>query len=250
MGPVVNPLRTTITFLVLFSLLLAVACTSNPHNLKITDTNKDSFMEQLKDSKGLTVEEIGLLASFQIRRGAVKAFGGSDVPIVGKTVGDLISDERKLQAEAKAKEEEQKKLAAEAKAKADALTAQLRNAISLTVFDKGFQPSNPMGGSFQDYITLKCVYENKSDKDIRAFRGRVQFTDLFGKEIFMTNLTISDPIKAGEKATWSGSIKYNQFLANQQELRNAEMANMKIVWLPDSVLFADGTSLGASDDAK
>jgi hypothetical protein len=234
----------------LFSLLFAMACTSNPHSLKITDANKDSFMDQLKDSKGLTVEEIGLLASSQIRRGAVKAFGGSDASIVGKTVGDLISEERKLQADAKIKEEEQKKLAAEAKAKADALTAQLRNAITLTVFDKAFTPADPMNGRFDSFITLKCVYENKSDKDIRAFRGRVKFTDLFGKEIFTTNMTISDPVGAGQKANWSGAIKYNQFMTNQQNLRNAEMANMKIVWLPDSVLFADGTSLGASDDAK
>jgi hypothetical protein len=196
------------------------------------------------------VEEIGLLTSFQGRRAAVKALGGSEVPVVGKTVGDLIDEERKFRADANAKEEEQKKLAAEAKTKADALTAQLRNAITLTVFDKGFQPSNPMSGSFQDYITLKCVYENKSDKDIRAFRGRVQFTDLFGKQIYMTSVTISEPIKAGQKATWSGAMEYNQFISEEQSLRNAKMENMKIVWLPDSVLFADGTSLGESDTPR
>ncbi len=232
------------------TVLLAIACTSNPQNLRITESNKDSFMDQLKDSKGLTVEEIGLLTTFQMRRAAVKAFGGSEMPIVGKTVGDLIREERKFQADAKVKEDEQKKLAAEAKAKADALTAQLRNAITLTVFDKGFRPSDPMGGTFDAYITLKCVYENKSDKDIRAFRGRVQFTDLFGKEIFTTNMTISDPIKAGGRATWDGLIKYNQFITDQQNLRNAEMANMKIIWLPDSVLFEDGSSLGASDNPR
>lgn len=63
-------------------------------------------------------------------------------------------------------------------------------------------------------------------------------------------MTISDSIKAGEKAAWSGAIKYNQFIANHQNLRNAEMENMKVVWLPESVLFEEGTTMGASDGAK
>jgi len=243
--------RKTSSFLPLFALLLvATGCGSDPHNLKITETNKDSFMNELKDSRGLSVEEVGLLTTSQIRRAAAKTLGGSEEPIVGKTVGGIINEERKAQADAKIREEEQKKLAAEAKAKADALTAQLRNAISLTVFDKGFQPSAPLSGRYEDYITIKCAYENKSDKDIRAFRGHVQFTDLFGKEIYTTNMTISDPLKAGQRATWEGVIKYNQFISEQQELRNANLADMKIVWLPDGVLFADGTSLGETESAK
>jgi hypothetical protein len=249
-GSAARWLQVTAALVSVFVALLIVACTGNPHNLKITDANKDSFMEQLKDSKGLTVEEMGLLMSSQMRRAATKTLGGTDVSVVGKTVGELIDDERKVRADAKIREEEEKRLAAEAKAKADVLTAQLRNAISLTVFDKGFRPSSPMDGQFDAFITLKCVYENKSDKDIRAFRGHVQFTDLFGKEIFTTNLTISNPIAAGQKANWTGVINYNQFNAEQQSLRNAGLADMKIIWLPDSVLFADGSSLGSSDAAK
>lgn len=226
--------------------LLVSACAADPHKLKITEQNKDSYMESIKDSKGLTVEEIGLLTAFQIRRTAGKAFGGAEAPIIGKTLGDVIADERKFRADAKVREDEQKRLAAEAKAKQDALAAQMRSAIELTVFDKGFIPSDPSGGRFDAYITLKCAYENKAGKDIRAFTGGVQFTDLFGKEIFTSNLTISDPITAGQKATWIGSIKYNQFVSTHQDLKNAELSNMKIVWLPSQVLFADGSTLGDS----
>ena len=127
------------------------------------------------------------------------------------------------------------------------MAAQLRNTINLTVYEKGFRPSASLDGRFDDYITIKCAYENKSDKDIRAFRGQVQFTDLFGKEIYTTNMTVSDPIKAREKSTWSGEIKYNQFVSAQQSLRNAELADMKVVWLPQAVLFVDGSSIGESD---
>lgn len=242
---------TITTGLLTLSVVLAVAgCGSNPHSLKITEANKDSFMEELKDSKGLTVEEVGLLTSLQMRRAAAKALGGTDVVMVGKTVGDVINDQRAFVADAEAKQKEQDRLAAEAKAKAEAIAAQLRESINLTVFEKGFTPSRPMDGRFDDFITLNCVYENKSGKDIRAFRGQVRFTDLFGKEIFTTSMTISDPVAAGQKATWSGAIKFNQFVTEQQNLRNANLNDMKVVWLPQSVLFADGSALGESESSK
>jgi hypothetical protein len=90
----------------------------------------------------------------------------------------------------------------------------------------------------------RIVYENVSGKDIRAFTGTVRFADLFDKEIMNVNLTIQDPIKASAKATWNGSIKFNQFREEHESLRNAELTNMKITWIPRSVIFADGTKLG------
>lgn len=91
---------------------------------------------------------------------------------------------------------------------------------------------------------LKCAYENKSPKNVRAFRGSVRFTDLFDKEIGEVNLTIDDPIAAGAKETWTGTIKYNQFVDWHKALRNAELSNMKITWVPKSIIFDDGTQIG------
>jgi hypothetical protein len=72
----------------------------------------------------------------------------------------------------------------------------------------------------------------------------VHFTDLFGKEIYDCGLTISDPIRAGEKANWDGSIEYNQFMGQHKAFRNAELKDMRIVWVPESILFEDGTQIG------
>jgi len=60
----------------------------------------------------------------------------------------------------------------------------------------------------QDLITIKCSYSNGSEKDIRALLARSFFQDLFGKEIFRANITISDPIVVGQQSTWVGTIKY------------------------------------------
>jgi hypothetical protein len=132
----------------------------------------------------------------------------------------------------------------EAKAKQEAIAAELRKALTLTVYERGFLPSNPFGGRYQDYLTIRCAYENSSSKDIRASKGSVIFQDLFGADIYRANLTISDPISAGAKAKWEGTIEYNQFVAAQKQFRNSELKDMKVVWMPASVIFADGTRIG------
>lgn len=230
-------------FIVVAILVGTYGCGQNPRNLTITEENEDSFMEELKDAT-LTVEETGLLTAAQMRRGLAEGFGGEAPVFVGKTVGEVIEQERTFRAEAAERQAEQDRLAAEAKAEADALVAELRKAITLTIFEKSFRPSDAINGRFEDFIIIQAAYENTSGNDIRAFRGAVQFTDLFGEEIYTTNLTISDPIAAGAKATWSGQIRYNQFMADQQNLRNADLEDMNIVWRPASIIFADGTTIG------
>lgn len=126
----------------------------------------------------------------------------------------------------------------------EASAGELHKVIALSVTDKGFVPSNPRARQYQDLITIKCAYQNTSAKDVRAFTGTVVFQDLFGKEIFKSGITISSPIAAGQKATWDGTINYNQFMDAHQRLRGTELRDMNVVWLPASIILADGTKLG------
>ena len=219
------------------------ACAQDPRNLTITEENQDSFMEELKDAT-MTVEEFGLITTAQMRRALATSFEAEGPVFIGKTVGDIIEEERAFLAAAEARQAEEDRLAAEAQAAADARVAELRQALTLTIFDKGFRPSDVRNGQFEDFILIQAAYENTSGKDIRAFRGSVQFADLFGKEIYTTTLTISDHLAAGANATWSGQIRYNQFKADHQALRNTALEDMNIGWRPASIMFADGTTIG------
>lgn len=221
-----------------------VACAKDPRLIRITETNKDSFVEQIKDLKGLTVEESRLLFALLMRNSLSAGLGQAPPSLVGKTIGDLISEQRTFETDAKKREEDQARLAAEAKAKEDALAAELRKAINLTVFEKGFVARDAMAERYEDLLLIKCAYENTSGKDIRAFDGSVRLTDLFDKPVFESGLTISEPIRAGEKANWTGSIHYNQFKDSHRSLRNAELKDLKVVWLPKSIIYADGTKIG------
>jgi hypothetical protein len=232
---------------IMTAILFLQACSKDPHSVRITDKNKDTFMDEIKDMKGLTVGEVQLLIAYQIRGGISKAFGGKGGSTVGKTVGQLIEEGRKDAEAEKTEADKQKRLAVETKAKQEAIASELSKALTLTVYEKGFSPSNPFGGSYQDYLTIRCAYENSSTKDIRAFKGSVIFQDLFGTEIYRANLTISDPIIVGAKTQWNGSIEYNQFVAAHKQFRNTELKDMKVIWMPASIIFADGTRIGETE---
>lgn len=217
---------------------------ADPHNLKVTEANKTTFTDTIKDSKGLTVDENRMLMAYMIRYSVVSSFGHDEtLSPVGKTVGELIDNERNFEVKQKQEEANQERLAANAKAKEDALHALLRDSITLTLTYKNFVAADYQSNS-QDSISFGCEYQNKSKKDIRAFTGVIQFNDLFGRKIKSLHITIDDPVLAGQTGTWSGSYHYNQFIDDDVQLKNADFNDIRIVWLPNSILYIDGTSVG------
>jgi hypothetical protein len=219
--------------------LTFVKCGKDPRQVRITEKNRDTFLRDIEGMKGLTVEEVGLLMAAQMSDGVRKAFGGEDRRVVGKTVGELLVELKREAADREVESKKQERLVADARAKEEARVSELRKAITLTVVSKGFQEAE-----YEKYITIRVAYENTSGKDIRAFQGKIQFTDLFGKEIYESGLTISRSVKSGEKTIWNGNIKYNQFMDDQKALRFSELSDMKVAWKPSGILFVDGTRIG------
>lgn len=121
---------------------------------------------------------------------------------------------------------------------------EMRKTIKVTVVEKGFLPADPNSRRYQALLAFKCSYENASGRDIRAFTGTIVFQDLFEKQILRLGITISEPIKAGQLATWSGTVNYNQFMDAHQRLRATELQDMRIGWEPASIIFADGSRIG------
>jgi len=224
---------------VLACVVLFAGCGRDPRQVRITEKNRDSLLKEMKDMKGLTVEEAGLLMAAQVSDGMKKAFGGDERKVVGMRVGELLVELKREAAEREAETRKQERLAAEARAREEERVAQLRKAITLTVASKGFSEAD-----YEKYINITVAYENQSGKDIRAFQGKIQFTDLFGKEIYESGVTISNPVRAGDKGIWRGSIKYNQFIDAEKALRFTELSDMKVVWKPFGILFTDGSKIG------
>jgi|GEM_PF-1251914 len=158
-----------------------------------------------------------------------------------KVVNVNFDDFKKVNPEAtdtkKIADDEKKKKAEEENQKYE----KLRNIISIEIMDKSFVPSSYMKGTYDDYITLKFNFTNKSDKNIKGFQGNVKFLDMFENEISSNPLKYEDGVKSGETKEYVASKRYNQFMEEDKQLKSADLSNMKFEWLPSTIIFEDGT---------
>ncbi len=116
-----------------------------------------------------------------------------------------------------------------------------QQAFSVELLKKGFRAHDYSAGISDDSVTFEVEFENLTGKDIRAFDGRLTFTDLLENKIISANLAINDPISAYTPLKWSGQLDYNQFLDKHQRLRAADFENIKIVFEVRKILFDDGS---------
>lgn len=114
--------------------------------------------------------------------------------------------------------------------------------VVVTLVSKGFKPHDLDRGDYEDDITFVLSIKNTGERAIRALDGTLHLTDLLDNEIMPLSLAINEPIAAGGKITWSGAIKYNQFLDQHERLRAARLENMKTRFEPRKLLFADGST--------
>jgi len=54
---------------------------------------------------------------------------------------------------------------------------------------------------------------------------------------------ITDPIKAGDKASWNGVWEYNQFIDSEERLKSGELKDLTEVWVLGKIIFSDETTL-------
>ncbi|MDU4255813.1 hypothetical protein [Pseudomonas sp.] len=113
----------------------------------------------------------------------------------------------------------------------------LPSPIKVSLVSKGFTK----GEYGDDKITLDLMFDNSTGADVRAFDGVVEFTDLLGNEILSSKVAINDPVAAGAKLSWQGTINFNQFIQRHKEFANAEQQNIKTSFTLSKVLFSDGT---------
>lgn len=216
-------------FLLIAVSILLVSCSSSL-NKPYKEENLEEDMLSIK--KSLSEDDFELLTGYV----ALKSLG--DDKMLGKTYKDLLSEAKKLREELQKQEEEEKKLAEKAKVEEAERIKRLGGSLTVSLFDKGFSKYD-----FEDYITYKFAFENKTDKDIKAFTGKILFNDLFDKEINSLNLTYDDGIPAKSTKNWNAQTEFNQFMDEDVALKNKDVEDLKISWIPEKILFSDGTTL-------
>ena len=195
--------------------------------------NEETAKEDIEAIKGkIDSTELQLLAGSMIR------LKFQDKELEEMTYGEILDDGKKWKAEQEKIEAEQKALAEKAaKAEAERIK-KLSEAVIVSCFEKGYTEVD-----YQDYITYKFVVQNKSDKAIRAVKGGITFTNLFDEEIKSLNFVYDKPIEAGKEVNWNARTNYNQFMNEDQTLKNKDLKDLKVVWKPEKIIFVDGTTL-------
>jgi hypothetical protein len=195
--------------------------------------NEETAKEDIKAIKSkIDSTELQLLAGSMIR------LKFQDKKLEEMTYGEILEDGKKWKAEQEKKEAEQKALAEKAAKEEAERIKKLTEAVIVSCFEKGFTKYN-----YEDYITYKFVIKNKSDKNIRAVKGGITFTNLFDEKISSLNFVYDQPIEAGTEITWDAQTDYNQFKDEDKTLRNKDLKDIKVVWKPEKIIFEDGTTL-------
>jgi len=121
------------------------------------------------------------------------------------------------------------------------LPNRLKEKVDVELVDKDFISSDWERGIYDDYITMKLRFINKTNKDIKGVQGKVIFYDIFDNEIYRTKISYDEGIPKNESKVWSGQIEYNQFRDDHRKLRTTELENLKYEWLPDTIIYQDGS---------
>lgn len=220
-------MKKQILLLVLASLLYSC---SSPMDKKF---NEKTAEEDIK----AVVSEIDS-SEMRLLVGSMMRLKLQDENIEEMTYDDILKKGKEWKAQQEKIEAEQKALAEKAAKKEAERIKKLREAVIVSCFEKGFSERD-----FQDYITYKFVIQNKSNKSIRAVKGALTFNNLFDDEIKSINFVYDQPIPAGKEVTWNATTDYNQFLDDDQTLKNKDLKDLKVVWEPEKVIFENGETL-------
>ena len=217
-----------LSLLLLLSVII-ISCSSPLDKAYKQDTLEEDIVA-LKES--ISEGELTTLAGYI----ALKTFSGDDM--LGKTYNDLLNEATKMQEDLKLQQEEEKKLAEKARIEEAEKIKRLGDALTVSFFDKGFSEYN-----YQEYITYKFVFENKTEKTMKAFTGEIKITDLFDKEIKSFSLTYDDGVPPNSTKNWDAQTDFNQFIDEDVRLKNKDIEDLKIIWIPEKIIFSDNTTL-------
>lgn len=121
-------------------------------------------------------------------------------------------------------------------------TAPALNALfPMKIQAKTFHAANYSVTGDQNEIQFSIDITNATGKDVKAFTGAIHFRDVFDRDIMPANFTNSDGIPAGKTLNWKGAIRFNPYIDTNVALRDAKLEDTSVVFIPDQVIYADGT---------
>ena len=115
--------------------------------------------------------------------------------------------------------------------------------VGLMFIGKFFRKMDLQAGDAGDQITFSFILSNDTNKNIRAIRGALVFSDLFDKPIMSVAVTYDKPLNAnGGRESCDFALTYNQFMDDHRKLKATDLGSLVTRWVPSEVIYADGTT--------
>lgn len=217
-------MKNTLSLIALIVIMVLTSC-NNPLNKKYSEKTLEADAKEIGKSKKLSEDDAKLLVGYIM----LAKLGGKDLE--GKTYSEIL----KIAQDYK---KEQQDLATKVRKDEEEKMAKLGAVLTVAMYDKGYTKED-----FQEYLKYAIAFENKSNKDIKAVKGYLIIYDLFDTEIKRINLVEDDMIPAHQILKKIYTTEYNEFMDEDKQLMGKEMKDIKVVWIPEKILFEDGSFL-------
>jgi len=228
--------------------LALVACSGAKSTQIPSDPAKWETLAE--DAKRLSDDDRRRLGAYLVRMGMGAAFGNSTIAVApGTTIGDAIDAQTKFEAE----QAEAEAQAVAVKAKADAeqarQSARMNQAATVVMRDMQVLPKNYDVGRYSERLAFSYAVMNRTSKPISGIKGTTVFTDQFGTEISKMALSMDEDIAPNATRVIDGYGKdINQFQDEDQKLATTPFSKLKTTFIPEMIVFKDGSKLGMASE--
>ncbi len=93
----------------------------------------------------------------------------------------------------------------------------------------------------KNLISFDVMFKNISSKDIRAFKGYINFYDIFNSELKKITFTSLSEIPAGESIVQRFTLDLNEINKSNVAYKNLKKEDIKVEWLPERLIHTDNT---------
>lgn len=93
------------------------------------------------------------------------------------------------------------------------------------------------------HIRYRFRITNKTEKKVKSLKGNITFTNKQGHEIKTFPMAYEEPIKGGEEVIWDTETVFDQFMDDEEALKNMDRKKLDCQWEPVQITYADGTTV-------
>jgi hypothetical protein len=97
-------------------------------------------------------------------------------------------------------------------------------------------------GETEDKIALLLSFKNTGTQNITSFKGEIVFKDIYADSILSFIADIEKSIAANMSNSWFGGITYDSRNPSHRRLLDLNLDRVKVEFIPEKIVFADGTT--------